>query len=254
MILEDFLLRPHWEDRIGARRGATRLLHRLAADGLLRGRDSPRGGSWRRAVAGVLGLDFCRCLALGPAHGRLGQHVERSGICGRHAARRTRPLGARPWLVAISFLPGIRLDLLAYLFGDIRSVTWNDLGVIWIGSGLVVALLAFRWRALLLTTLNPELAFASGINPKRERLVLTIALALVVAVAIKVVGALLIAAMLIIPAATARPVASTPERMALIATGLGILAVSQRTDGIVHARYTNRSDDRLGCGDLLPSR
>ena len=53
---------------------------------------------------------------------------------------------------------------------------------------------------------------------------LTIGLALVVAVAIKVVGVLLIAAMLIIPAATARPFASTPERMALVAAGLGAIA------------------------------
>ncbi len=46
-----------------------------------------------------------------------------------------------------------------------------------------------------------------------------------VAVAIKVVGVLLIAAMLIIPAAAARALASTPERMALIAAAFGVLAV-----------------------------
>jgi zinc transport system permease protein len=66
--------------------------------------------------------------------------------------------------------------------------------------------------------------------------VLTVALTLVVAVAIKVVGVLLIAAMLIIPAAAARPFASTPERMALIATliealsALGGLQLSYRFD------------------------
>ena len=53
---------------------------------------------------------------------------------------------------------------------------------------------------------------------------LTLALALVIAVAIKVVGVLLIAALLIIPAAAARPFAATPERMALIATGLGAVS------------------------------
>jgi zinc transport system permease protein len=47
----------------------------------------------------------------------------------------------------------------------------------------------------------------------------------VVAVAIKVVGVLLIAAMLIVPAATARPFASTPERMALAAALIGALSV-----------------------------
>ncbi len=52
-------------------------------------------------------------------------------------------------------------------------------------------------------------------------LTLTLSLALVVAVAIKVVGVLLITAMLIIPAA-ARPLAHTPERMALIAALIGV--------------------------------
>ncbi|MVO17268.1 metal ABC transporter permease [Parasedimentitalea huanghaiensis] len=127
-------------------------------------------------------------------------------------------------LVAVSFLQGVRIDLMAYLFGDILAVGRLDLAVIWGGALLVLALLWWRWSALLTATLNPDLAYAAGIDPRREQLVLTIALALVVAVAIKVVGVLLIAAMLIIPAATARPFASTPERMALIAAAIGGLS------------------------------
>jgi zinc transport system permease protein len=49
-------------------------------------------------------------------------------------------------------------------------------------------------------------------------------LAIVVAVAIKVVGALLISALLIIPAAAARPLAKTPEAMAVIAALIGSVA------------------------------
>lgn len=124
-------------------------------------------------------------------------------------------------LVAVSFLSGIRIDLMAYLFGDILAVSQGDLAVIWGGAALVVALIGWRWSALLTATLNEELAHASGIDPRREQLVLTLALAITVAVAIKVVGALLIAALLIIPAAAARPLARTPEGMALTAAGIG---------------------------------
>ncbi|MGJ8627423.1 MAG: metal ABC transporter permease [Sulfitobacter sp.] len=124
-------------------------------------------------------------------------------------------------LVAVSFLSGIRIDLMAYLFGDILAVSRMDLAVIWGGAALVVALIGWRWSALLTATLNEDLAYASGINPKREQLVLTLALAITVAVAIKVVGVLLIAAMLIIPAAAARPLSRTPESMALVAAGIG---------------------------------
>ncbi len=124
-------------------------------------------------------------------------------------------------LVAVSFLSGIRIDLMAYLFGDILAVSRMDLAVIWSGAVVVVALIAWRWSALLTATLNEELAYASGLNPRREQLILTLALAITVAVAIKVVGVLLIAAMLIIPAAAARGLARTPEAMALIAAGIG---------------------------------
>ena len=108
-------------------------------------------------------------------------------------------------LVAVAFLQGVQIDLMAYLFGDILAVTRTDLAVIWGGALMVIGLLFWRWSAMLTATLNADLAYASGINPKREELILTLALALVVAVAIKVVGVLLIGAMLIIPAAAARP-------------------------------------------------
>ena len=127
-------------------------------------------------------------------------------------------------LVAVSFLPGIRIDLAAYLFGDILAVSRADLLVIWGGAALVVALIAWRWSPLLSATLNEELAYAGGLDPKREKLILTLALAVTVAVAIKVVGALLIAAMLIIPAAAARGLARTPEAMAMIAAAIGAVS------------------------------
>lgn len=124
-------------------------------------------------------------------------------------------------LVAVSFLSGIRIDLMAYLFGDILSVSRGDLLVIWGGAALVVALIAWRWQGLLTSTLNEDLAYSCGIDPKREKLVLTLSLAITVAVAIKVVGVLLIAALLIIPAAAARPLSRTPEGMAVTAAVIG---------------------------------
>ena len=127
-------------------------------------------------------------------------------------------------LVAVSFLPGVRIDLAAYLFGDILAVGRMDLLVIWCGALVVLGLVWARWSALLTATLSEDLAYAAGIDPRREQLVLTLALAIVVAVAIKVVGVLLIAALLIIPAAAARPFSNTPERMALLAAAIGGLS------------------------------
>ncbi|NKB26811.1 MAG: iron chelate uptake ABC transporter family permease subunit [Rhodobacteraceae bacterium] len=128
-------------------------------------------------------------------------------------------------LVGVSLAGGGRINLEAYLFGDILTVTVRDLLVIWGGAILVLGLLLWRWAALLTATLNEDLASAAGLDPARERLVLTLALAVVVAVALKVVGALLIGAMLVIPAAVAQSLARSPEAMAILAVIAGMLAV-----------------------------
>ena len=128
-------------------------------------------------------------------------------------------------LVAVSFLPQVRVDLSAYLFGDILAVGWGDVGWIWGGGLAVLALIVWRWNGLVTASINEELAQASGVNPGRERLALTLALALTVALSIKIVGALLIAAMLIIPAAAARALSTTPERMAFTAATIAGLSV-----------------------------
>jgi zinc transport system permease protein len=128
-------------------------------------------------------------------------------------------------LVAVTLPADVRLDLMAFLFGDILAVGKADLAVIWGGALLVLALMGWRWSALLTTTLNPDLAHASGFDPRREDFVMTLALALVVAVAIKVVGVLLIAALLVIPAAAARPLVRTPEAMAVGAALIGMASV-----------------------------
>lgn len=124
-------------------------------------------------------------------------------------------------IVAVAVLPGVRLDPMGFLFGDILAVTKSDLALIWGGAALIGALMAWRWQALLTATLNTDLAWSCDINPRREDMVLILSLSLVVAVAIKVVGVLLIGAMLVIPAAAARPLARTPEGMAIIAGVIG---------------------------------
>lgn len=128
-------------------------------------------------------------------------------------------------LVAISFVPSARVDLASYLFGDILAVGRSDLLWIWAGSLMILVLLCWRWQNLVTASVNEELAMAAGIDPRVERLVLSVALALLVAIAIRIVGSLLISAMLIIPAATARRFATTPERMAAVSSLIAVLAV-----------------------------
>ncbi|MBO3760181.1 iron chelate uptake ABC transporter family permease subunit [Ciceribacter sp. L1K22] len=128
-------------------------------------------------------------------------------------------------LVMVAFMTWVRIDLIAFLFGDILAVTRADIAVVWVGGALVLAAIAALWRPLLASTVNVELAEAEGLNPERARLFFMLLMALVIAIAMKIVGIMLITSLLIIPAAAARRFSSTPEIMAIYAALLGAVAV-----------------------------
>ncbi|MDX1593172.1 MAG: iron chelate uptake ABC transporter family permease subunit [Gammaproteobacteria bacterium] len=129
-------------------------------------------------------------------------------------------------LVVLSRMETVRVDLFAYLFGDILAVGPGDLA--WIGVILVVVAvaMAFLWRPLLAITVHADLAAAEGIHAGRVHLGFMLLIALVTAVAMKVVGILLVTSLLVIPAATARHFARTPEQMVFAAMLVGVLAVT----------------------------
>ncbi|QHM75233.1 High-affinity zinc uptake system membrane protein ZnuB [Mixta theicola] len=129
-------------------------------------------------------------------------------------------------LVVVSLMSNVRVDLMAYLFGDLLAVTPDDLVIIGGGVALVLAGLAWQWRPLLSMTISPELAQVDGVNIARTRMLLMLVTALTIGVAMKFVGALIITSLLVIPAAAARRFARAPEQMALLAIGVGVMAVT----------------------------
>ena len=128
-------------------------------------------------------------------------------------------------LVVLSLLPSMRVDLLAYLFGDLLAVGTGDLYWIYGGGALALVILAAAWRPLLALTVHEELARVEGVRVVPVQLALMLLIALVIAVAMKIVGVLLITSLMIIPPAAARRVAATPEQMAALAALVGALAV-----------------------------
>jgi zinc transport system permease protein len=119
----------------------------------------------------------------------------------------------------------IKIDVHAFLFGDILAVTQNDLWGMYLAVLFVVIIICLNWSSLLLVTIDEDLAKAEGVNPLFINLLLTSILTIVVAVSIQIIGLLLITAMLIIPAATSRRLVNSPEMMAIVATLLGIISV-----------------------------
>jgi zinc transport system permease protein len=128
-------------------------------------------------------------------------------------------------LVIVAFMTWLRIDLMAYLFGDILAVTTQDIAIIYGGAAGALAILALIWTRLLADTVSFDVARAEGLRPEAARFIFMLLVAAVVALTMKVVGILLITALLIIPGAAARNFAATPEAMAVIAAGVGVAGV-----------------------------
>lgn len=119
----------------------------------------------------------------------------------------------------------VKIDIHSFLFGDILTVTQNDLWGMYLAVLVVVIIICLNWSSLLLVTIDEDLAKAEGVNPLFINLLLTSILTIVVAVSIQIIGLLLITSMLIIPAAASRRLVNSPETMAVVATVIGILSV-----------------------------
>lgn len=137
-------------------------------------------------------------------------------------------------ILMLGLIPSVRIDLIGYLFGDILSLSWLDIVWIYLGGGLVMAILLRIWQSILSLIIQRELALVDGVDENKIRLIFLVLLSFVVAISMQIVGILLIVSLLIIPAATARRFATSPEQMALLAMVIGALAV---LSGMIIALY-----------------
>jgi manganese/iron transport system permease protein/iron/zinc/copper transport system permease protein len=109
----------------------------------------------------------------------------------------------------------------AALFGSILGVGLDDVIAIFVVSILAGVLIFMRYRALLFTTFDPEVADVAGVNTARMDALLMVVLAGSILATMQVLGVTLIAAALVIPAAVARMLTNSFARMLQLATVIG---------------------------------
>ena len=126
-------------------------------------------------------------------------------------------------LVAMSLLQQ-NINLHAYLFGDILTVSTQELWLIYGGGAVALMIMLLNWSSLVLMTVCEDLAVAENVKVLRNKILLMLVMTIVVAVSIRIVGILLISSMLIIPAAAARQLTRSPESMAATSAVLGMVA------------------------------
>lgn len=165
----------------------------------------------------LVALGVALLLARGGRDGRF-HHDTLLGIL----AHGTLALG----ILLVAMQRSVRVDMNAYLFGDVLAMDWADMA--WLGGlcAVVLVILWFAWRTLLMVAIDRTIAHVEGVDVARTEKLLVIMLAAVIAFAIKLVGVLLITALLIMPAAAARYLARSPLQMAAIASGVGVFSVT----------------------------
>ncbi len=128
-------------------------------------------------------------------------------------------------IVGLSYLPRVRADLTAYLFGDMLSVTDADLIFIACAGTVCAVLLALNWKKQIFAAVMPDVAQSENVSTAGQSAVFMTLTALFVSLAMKTTGLLLVSALLIIPPATARFFAKTPEQMAVLGSLTGVFCV-----------------------------
>ncbi|MEO1714258.1 MAG: iron chelate uptake ABC transporter family permease subunit, partial [Bacteroidota bacterium] len=125
---------------------------------------------------------------------------------------------------AINRRPGVHLDLVDFLFGDVLGVSNEDL---WLTGGVaiyvVISILLF-YRYLFVTTFQPVIAKTMGISVQMVHYFVMLLLSFVVVAALRTVGVILVVAMLITPAATALLLADRLPRVLTLSGILGVLS------------------------------
>jgi manganese/iron transport system permease protein/iron/zinc/copper transport system permease protein len=86
---------------------------------------------------------------------------------------------------------------------------------------LTATFVFLRYRALLFTTFDPEVAVVTGVNVARMDAMLMLVLSLAILATLTVIGVTLVAAMLVIPAVVARMLTNSFSRMLMLSTVIG---------------------------------
>ena len=110
------------------------------------------------------------------------------------------------------------------LFGSILGISVEQIVGLVAVSLLAVIFVFVRYRALLFTTFDPDVANVSGVRVGRVEAQLMIILSLSILATLTVIGVTLVAAMLVIPAVVARMLTDSFSRMLAWSTVVGTVS------------------------------
>jgi zinc transport system permease protein len=151
--------------------------------------------------------------------------TEKARIYGDAAIGIVSSFGIACGILLTSVAGGFNVDLFSFLFGNILTISRDELLIAAALFFIVIVTVVFFYNDLFAITFDEELAKSSGIRVGRINGVLVVLTALTVVLAMKLVGIMLISALLIIPAVTALQVARGFRTTILTAAGCSVFSV-----------------------------
>ncbi|ABV85044.1 metal ABC transporter permease [Rickettsia massiliae] len=118
--------------------------------------------------------------------------------------------------LVINYFTSLQNNIVNLLFGDILSVSFNDLMILAIVLITIIGFIVYFYNQILLIIINRDIAVIKGLKVNIIELIFLLLLSLSVFSAIKIVGVLMVTAVLLIPAMIARFVAYSPSQMIII--------------------------------------
>lgn len=151
--------------------------------------------------------------------------MEKGRLSGDAAIGIVSAAGIAAGIILASIGGGYNVDLLSYLFGNILSITFEEVCIAVVLFVVVMVMMLLFYNDLVAVTLSEELAKVSGVPTRLISSVLVCLTALSVVLAMKLVGIMLITALLVIPAASALQVARSFKICVLLAGLQGVVSV-----------------------------
>jgi zinc/manganese transport system permease protein len=124
----------------------------------------------------------------------------------------------------LSHLNGYSSTGFGLLFGSIISVSDNQLHLLLVVGGTVLALLILLWRPLWFASVDAAAAEARGVPVRALGVTFSIMLGAAVAETIQVTGVLLIITLVVTPAAAATRLSARPATVMALSIGAALLA------------------------------
>lgn len=127
-------------------------------------------------------------------------------------------------MIFLSLAKSYGANLFNILFGNINSISAQDVMIIASLSIIVISLLLVKWRTIILVFVDEVSAKLRGINVTFYKYFTTILISVMIALAVKVVGVLLVATMLALPIVSASLFSSNLKKVLLMAIVMAIIS------------------------------